>query len=99
MLVMQFKIIPLTADIGAVGSFSVSSLGNVAETSISDASKGYNAQSLARPFLYLLIVQGLLAGVTIGKLSEGSIKSGVKHSFIMTITAFLISTGANLFLG
>ena len=99
MVIMQFKIIPLTADIGSVGSFTVSGLGNVADSSLSDTSGRFNAESLARPFLYLLLVQGFLAGLTIGKLSEGSIKSGIKHSFILSTTAFLVSSGANLFLG
>ncbi len=47
-------------------------------------------------FLALLIIQGLFAGLVIGKLSEGNIKAGIKHSFIMIAMAILISTGARL---
>ena len=49
-------------------------------------------------FLVLLVIQGLFAGLVIGKLSEGNIKSGIKHSFIMVAMAILISTGSRLLL-
>jgi flagellar protein FlaJ len=99
MLVMEFKILPLTTGIGAIGSLSsVGSLQTLDSSAISSGS-AYTLQELSRPFLYLLLVQGVFAGLTIGKLTEGSVKAGIKHSFILTITALLISTGANLFLG
>lgn len=95
MLVMQFKIIPLTQDVGGVGDLS----------GFSDAVGGIglgggsvDSAALARPLLYMLLVQGIFCGLAIGKLSEGSIKAGIKHSFVLTITAFLVSTGAKLFL-
>lgn len=97
MLVMQFQILPLLGSAGSFGNFNLEQLTNLN----SDASVGGNkidVDSLARPFVFLLMVQGLLAGMTIGKLSEGTIKSGLKHSFILVIAAFLISSGANLFL-
>jgi len=94
MLVMQFKILPLTADVGNVGSISDTSSfqGPAGELDPDEASK------LARPFLYLLIVQGVFSGLAIGKLAEGTVKAGIKHSFAMTVTAFLVATGARLFL-
>lgn len=98
MLVMEFKILPLTAGLGGIGSLgggvSLSGLGEGVGTA-----SGVDAESLARPFLYLLLTQGLFAGLTIGKLSEGTIRAGIKHSFVLTISAFLISTGAKTFLG
>jgi len=90
MLVMQFKILAMTS--GLVGVGDVSSIGGVAVSPISP-------EEMARPFLFLLIVQGAFAGLIIGKLAEGSIKAGIKHSFILSIIAILASTGANLFLG
>ncbi|MBX4211893.1 type II secretion system F family protein [Candidatus Pacearchaeota archaeon] len=93
MLVMEFKILPLTAGIGSIGSFSLSSITSIADTSASTG-PAISAQELARPFLYLLLSQGFFAGLTIGKITEGSMKAGIKHSFILTIAAFLISTGA-----
>lgn len=87
MLVMQFKILAMTAGIvtsGEVGGVTISPL---------------SPEELARPFLFLLITQGAFAGLTIGKLAEGSIKAGVKHSFILAVIAILASTGANVFWG
>jgi hypothetical protein len=46
----------------------------------------------------LLLFQGFFAGLVIGKISEGTIKSGLKHSFVLVAVALLISTGANIFL-
>ena len=95
MLVMQFKILPLTAGVGAIGP-----IGGEFNTNLPSVGTGgaTSPEQLARPFLYLLIIQGIFTGLTIGKLSEGSLKAGIKHSFILAITAFLISTGANAFL-
>lgn len=98
MLVMQFKILPLTAGIGnlpSVGSLQAGSLPNAQATA---DSASFDAQQLARPFLYLLLVQGFCTGLTIGKISEGSIRSGLKHSIVLTLVAFVVSTGATAFL-
>lgn len=96
MLVMQFKVLPLTADIGGSGAFS-GGLGTSVGDLTGDANAG-NVENLTRPFLYLLIVQGVFTGLMVGKLSEGSVKAGIKHSFILAVTAFLISSGASAFL-
>jgi len=91
---MQFKILPLTADVGTVGGGA----GGIAGGS-SMGGSGMNPEELARPFLILLIVQGFFTGLVVGKLAEGSVKSGIKHSFILSITALLVSTGAKAFIG
>lgn len=94
MLVMEFKILPLTAGAGAFGSFSsIENIGSM--TSVNTASQ-IDPQDISRPFLYLLLTQGIFTGLTIGKLAEGRLKAGIKHSFILTVTALLISTGARL---
>ncbi len=98
MLVMQFKIIPLADDVQDIGGIgdggaSLGGLGGVI-----GGGEAVSSDELARPLLYMLLIQGIFSGLAIGKLAEGSIKAGVKHSFILTITAFLVSTGAKLFL-
>jgi len=98
MLVMEFKILPLTTGIGSYGgglNFDLSGLKNAGQASASTL----NAEQLASPFFFLLLTQGFFAGLIIGKLTEGSVKAGVKHSFILVIAAFLISTGARLAFG
>ena len=88
-LVMQFKILPMVSGIADVGISGSSSVGT-AETSQGEMSVS---------FLYLLLVQGLFSGLAIGKLAEGRLKSGIKHSFALMIASFLVSTGANVFFG
>lgn len=96
MLVMQFKILPITQglDVGDGGDGLGLNLGGMSVGS----GEAMNPEEMARPFLYLLITQGFFIGLVIGKLSEGSVRAGLKHSFILGIIAILISTGANIFL-
>ncbi|MEK6859145.1 MAG: type II secretion system F family protein [Nanoarchaeota archaeon] len=93
MLIMQFKILPLTA--GAQGIAS----GQTLEGTSLTGGTAVDPETLARPFLYLLLVQGFFTGLTIGKLSEGTLRGGLKHSLIMVLAAFLITSGANAFIG
>ena len=98
MLVMQFKILPITSELNfggddgnleGIGAIGIAGLGG-GETDINQ---------ISNIFLYLLLVQGFFAGLTIGKLAEGSIKAGLKHSFILMALSLLISTGTKAFFG
>jgi len=95
-LVMEFKILPLTAGVGGFGGFGSSGdqfalAGNNSNT--------LNPEDFSKPFLCLLLTQGFFVGLVIGKLTEGSVKAGIKHSFILMAASFLISSGARLFVG
>jgi flagellar protein FlaJ len=97
MVVMQYKILPLTSGVGSIagiGSGGIPAVG-IPSTNPTDSSP----EQLARPFLFMLIVQGFFTGLTVGKLAEGSIKEGIKHSFILSVIAFLVSSGAKAFIG
>jgi flagellar protein FlaJ len=96
-LVMEFKIIPLTAGIGSFGAFT-GSVRDFDQPINTDTEESFDPEEFTRPFLVLLLTQGLFVGLVIGKLTEGTIKSGIKHSFILMITSFLISSGARLFI-
>ncbi|HVY01694.1 MAG TPA: type II secretion system F family protein [Candidatus Nanoarchaeia archaeon] len=95
MLVMEYKILPLTSNIGSFGGLG----GSFGSNTQAAPAEAFDAATLARPFLYLLLTQGFFAGLTIGKLTEGKIMAGIKHSFILSITAFLVSTGTHAILG
>jgi len=96
-LVMEFKIIPLTSGIGDFGGFG----GGVAIQNFENAAEGqgdgFSPEDFTTPLLALLLAQGLFMGLVIGKLTENSLKAGVKHSLILMITAFLVAGGARLF--
>lgn len=89
-LVMQFKILPLLTGIADVETAGVIE-------GLGSTGSGIADQEIAQSFLYLLLVQGLFSGLAIGKLAEGSLKAGVKHSFILMLGSFLVSAGANIF--
>ncbi|PIN77462.1 hypothetical protein COV15_01985 [Candidatus Woesearchaeota archaeon CG10_big_fil_rev_8_21_14_0_10_34_12] len=85
MLVIEFKILPMTAGMGGVEGFGSGST--------------LSTEDLSNSFLYLLLVQGFFAGLVIGKLTEGRVINGLKHSFLLTTISFLISNVARIFLG
>ena len=96
-LVLRFQILPLLINMapdlgGAVsaGGFGITGAGGGAPLSPEDISSA---------FLYLLLVQGFFCGLVIGKISEGNIKAGFRHSFILMLLAFLISTGSSVIFG
>jgi flagellar protein FlaJ len=82
MLVLEIKILPLITGIATpegTGAPQTSSM---------------DPDALSKPILYLLIIQSLFAGLVIGKLSEGSIFNGIKHSFILVALTLLATTGS-----
>lgn len=89
-LVMQFKILPMVSGIADTGSFDAIG-GSVGGAPLAP-------EEISTSFFYLLMIQGFFTGLTIGKLSEGNIKSGIKHSFALMMIAFVVSAGANLFI-
>ena len=93
MLVVEIQIIPITSTLGGISSSGLSIPG-----SDSNFGSGANvdASQFSFAFLSLLLTQGFFAGLVIGKLAEGNIKAGIKHSFILVAMAILISTGAKL---
>jgi len=93
-LVLQFQILPLLGNLGgsggALSALGFGGLGNGAPIS---------QEEISSSFLYLLLIQGFFSGLTIGKLADGNMRAGIKHSFILMVMAFLVSTGANAFFG
>ncbi len=92
-LVMQFKIIPM---ISGISNVSGALAGGGTSASPGQA---IDAKDISNSFFYLLLVQGFFSGLAIGKLSEGSIKAGIRHSFVLVLMSFLISAVANAYFG
>lgn len=87
MLVLQYKILPLTSALGG------------STDSLTVSMKTFSPGQFSMPILILLIVQSIFAGLVIGKISEGSVKDGIKHSVILLALTLLIKTGATALLG
>ena len=83
MLVLEFKILPLVSDLGGGGT-----------EGLAISSGSVDPDEFSKPLFVMLLVQSFFAGLVIGKISEGSIKSGIKHSFILLAVTLLITTGA-----
>jgi len=96
MLVLQFKILPITSTLNLDASSGLSDIGG---GFFGGGGASFTAEDFSRSFLFLLITQGFFAGLIIGKISEGSLKAGLKHSFVLVILSWIISTGVNTFFG
>lgn len=84
MIVMQLYLIPKLSSIGGelgsgLGTIGIASLGG-----------GGTALDFGPIFIGTIIIQGLFAGLMLGKFAEGDFKSGLKHSLIMAIGGYLI---------
>jgi flagellar protein FlaJ len=99
---MEFKILPITSGLG-IGGLGGADMGDIGLGgtlgSVSGTTPQITPESFSKPFLLLLITQGFFAGLIIGKISEGTVKAGLKHSFILVAISWLVATGANLVLG
>ena len=98
-LIMEFKILPIATGLsenlgGVSGSEVVGEIGGV----LGGGGKIATPEQLTRPFLWFIIIQGFFTGLVIGKLSEGKIRPGLKHSFILVVVAILINTGSKVFI-
>lgn len=98
MLIMQYKILPIATGLGQSISPTGGDIGGIGMGGMFSGERA-SAEDLAKPFLWLLLIQGFFAGLVIGKLSEGKVKYGLKHSFILLVIAIFIYTGANAFIG
>ncbi len=86
MLILQVKLFP------KLGEMSSKLSGSGMQLLGQSVSMGAGAGSLDTVFFMLLMIQGLFAGIMIGKFSEGSIKDGLIHSIILVTLAALIVT-------
>ena len=87
MIVLQLFLIPKISDIsGDIGG----GLGTIGLAGLSGGSS--NEIDFSTLFLVSIIVQGLFAGLMAGKFAEGDYRSGIKHSLIMIIGGYLITS-------
>jgi archaeal flagellar protein FlaJ len=84
-LVLEFFLMPLVKDLGPMKDLNIEVV--TKEIDFSQAN-----------FL-LLLVQSFFSGLVIGKISEGKINAGIKHSFILVSLALILSSLATVFFG
>ncbi len=93
MIVMEVYLIPQLTKIG--GEVSTGLAGSIGAS----AASGGKAADLGPVFLETIVVQGIFAGLMIGKFSEGDFRSGLKHSIIMVVGGYLILTTVSGIIG
>lgn len=87
MLFVQIKFMPLIFQ-SFSGGASVALGGSVATDSSS---------IIKNSFFILVLVEALFTGLVVGKLSEGSIKAGIKHSVILLVITFFALAISRIF--
>jgi flagellar protein FlaJ len=85
MLVLQVYLIPKMEIIGTEISGGI---GGILGNSATAAAKG--GLDLNTVVIVTVIVQGLFAGLMLGKFAENDFRSGVKHSLIMVVVGYLL---------
>ena len=90
MLFVDLKFIPMIS-----GTISPTTGG---EFGFAGVGVSNSTETIKNAFFILLLVQAFFAGLTIGKLAEGKIRSGVKHSLILLVLTYLLVTGARMIL-
>lgn len=84
MLVLQIFLLPKLTSISAEVMTDLSGAG------FAGGAAAGEPQELNTIFIGIILVQGLFAGLMIGKFAEGNYKDGIKHSLIMIISGYLI---------
>src|SRR3989344_4616066 len=85
MLVLEYKILPLVTDLSIPSGETGLNVGIGQRGGI---------ENFSAPLFIMILIQSFFAGLVIGKISEGSIKQGYKHSFILFSLTLLITTAA-----
>ncbi len=83
MIGLEKFLVPSLAEVSSEGIFGE----GASQTSNADLAVEYETV-----FRNLILIQGLFAGLAVGKMSEGSMVAGMKHSIFMMFVGFLVFT-------
>jgi len=76
----------------AMEKFLIPSLSTISVEGVTGAPKESLVGEYRDLFRNLILIQGLFAGLSVGKMAEGKIISGVKHSLIMMVVGLIVFT-------
>ena len=76
----------------AMGKFLIPSLTTISVEGVTSAPKESLIGEYKNLFRNLILIQGIFAGLSVGKMAEGKMISGVKHSLIMVVVGLIIFT-------
>ena len=91
MIILQLFLLPKLSDVSGDVLAGITFKGDISNLDVGDTVAGIsiNFETL---FISLILIQGFFSGLMIGKFSEGSIRYGIRHSFIMALLGYLIFT-------
>lgn len=78
LIIMQVSLIP------------VLSPENIGGLSLVTKSVSVPSEIYTETFIYFILIQGFFAGLAIGKMAEGTIMSGLKHSILLMIVGYAV---------
>ncbi len=79
---LEKYLVPSLSQVSAQSLTQISSGGAAVNTNLS--------KEYSELFRNLILMQGLFAGLTVGKMSEGAVVAGVKHSVFMMVTGIFV---------
>jgi len=82
--ILAVKFLPIMQQSGGGGGASSAATGGMS------FGGGLNVELFTRTFFHAAVVQGMSSGLVAGKMGEGSVLSGLKHSIIMAIIAYTV---------
>jgi len=91
MVVLQVFLLPQLADVSGEVLSGLTFDGGLTEADLDSETLPISVE-FENIFIFLILIQGFFAGLMVGKFSEGSIKYGVRHSFILMLIGYLVFT-------
>jgi len=91
MIVLQLFLLPKLSDVSGDVLTGITFTGDITSMAEGETTQGI-AINFETLFISLILIQGFFTGLMIGKFSEGNIKSGVRHSFILALLGYMIFT-------
>jgi flagellar protein FlaJ len=99
MLVLRYAIIPIAVEFTQSNPEGFGSNQPILGGENSQPQQEVEESDISTPLVVLLLVQSFFAGLIIGKISEGNVINGIKHSFILITITLIITTGASVIIG
>ena len=92
MVVLQLFLLPKLSDVSGDVLTGVTFTGDISSLGTEEVTTKGIAIDFETLFISLILIQGFFTGLMIGKFSEGTLKAGVRHSFILALLGYMIFT-------
>lgn len=94
MVILQVFLLPQLSDVSGDVFRGITFRGDITGVGALDSEVLPIAINFETLFITLILIQGFFAGLMIGNFSEGSLRYGIRHSFILMLIGYMIFTVA-----